>query len=481
MKKEKSSRGGWLRKKKDVKKDTETTNAIDNDPNDENESENIQGRVSRSTSQATNDCLDNSLDKSSTSVDINIDKEDVDVTTERNRRQQQDEDRLKYNPILVYYRYIPRHVRPPVFAAHRAILLAERWSVDPSLLGLLSRVLDNLGLVTNARIRAGLLLRVWRDHVIQLLNLLLNMVESYGKISQEAVDFWNRCPIQESDLPLFMSDAARLLKGLQKCFGVLADTETESTPDDSTYWPPLNDSIVESACELADALSPDASKLVEAHLLMLKILHCVSAYGLVHVKPSQLIPQFTTMNPLTSSDENQSVDILSQPSETVMEKRLKFLYQLIQHDPTTAYTFAADLNVQIDPLRREHARVLYEAGKDSLAEELLLKVEDLTEMAKAMVDVGHRRLAATLHSLQSSSRYAVLLSTISADVVREIAAAPSSKPFRSKQKLDQPQPSLHATRALLARAVSLLPPEGDVYQRGKKLCDAASAILRQSS
>eukprot|EP00479_Gromia_sphaerica_P015338 TRINITY_DN9691_c0_g1_i1.p1 TRINITY_DN9691_c0_g1~~TRINITY_DN9691_c0_g1_i1.p1 ORF type:complete len:105 (+),score=19.81 TRINITY_DN9691_c0_g1_i1:530-844(+) len=81
-----------------------------------------------------------------------------------------------------------------------------------------------------------------------------------------------------------------------------------------------------------------------------------------------------------------------------------------------AYKLAQHMNVDVDLVRRENIRMLYEEFDDLKADEQLQQVENKLAMAGLMLPIARERLRLFFKAFVSTPRHQQLLAGIPADV-----------------------------------------------------------------
>ena len=101
--------------------------------------------------------------------------------------------------------------------------------------------------------------------------------------------------------------------------------------------------------------------------------------------------------------------------------RIEWLSYLYNINPSLTLPLHIRMEVSKEDLYLQHTKTLYTTGEDVRAEDSLSLINDAERVGEVLVNEGRRRLSVILKSMESSSKYAHLISALDAGRLISIA------------------------------------------------------------
>ncbi|XP_071079517.1 rab3 GTPase-activating protein non-catalytic subunit-like [Haliotis cracherodii] len=289
---------------------------------------------------------------------------------------------------------------------------AVQWNKDPELISYLQLSLEYLKLVQNAVLRQGLCSMMWHMYVLKRVTAAATLMEKVGKAPKERLC---RKDVGMSDATLisFMENVADLLQ-----VAMDANCEANEVPvfNLEQLWQQIRGPA--SLVELAVDQKATNYHLVRHHYHLAVSMHAVMLFNMKSVKvlslfdtkgrnsffkdlhSHPLLPNQNVDSALSVSRRTFLCKVISEAISTLekrgedasvsprrQQKTVAFRW------PVLAVDLGKDFGLDIDYLKRHHVCQLYSAGRDKLAEEVLLTVNDHELMGSQLLPIAGQRVA----------------------------------------------------------------------------------------
>lgn len=403
--------------------------------------------------------------------------------------------------VLVHY---PQLHQPDRLCCFRLIHMCEEWQKDRLKMHLLERMRQELTQIQDSERTIGMAFTIWqnylREHALQLLQFwehppgartinaaaalelfetirqVLTVLEGALRLSCKVSEMVADQDESDDDDEV---DEEDILSTNLLCSDEIIYSMAETSKAYKKLWPLSQSESVMEQTILGWKLDPPSRVRVEDHIRLIRLLITYVATNAAPIRPSLLFVDggqyLCQPNGLSAHHEHEARRKLSpEDKEKVELTRLEYLRTLIRFDDRVALDLASVFSFPLDLVRKEHALYLYQIGKDVLAEDIVMKIQNTKQMAVPLAAIARSRLAIILTRMRSSAEYAPLMTAIAADTCAWILS--DAVPFPATFQV-QHTPSLSATHNLVLRSLQFMDKASTEYSYAIKMSDVSKGLI----